>query len=301
VRAFLSQADDLLAEPVDITLWEELGKTVTDDRPGAAGRAGSQVIRVKPDAVRVSWWYRAIGLDRERFQKNLGRIFIPSWVQIMAPLGLTSYFPTAIPEDACPDVPDETAIVFFESQEVYNGRRDATGGRLAGYALHQVVFDMSNKEPPRVSYTGWPVPMGDAVAPATSYHLFDDEADWFHGVTDHFVGVRPDALAQDAFLRAVHEGMSALRERRPEGLEGLLFGATPDVLMVWAHWDSERPGREGLLANLKKKLRAVLDATAQPAQIPQTLADAWPGLDVRDGDAFDARFIRRKELEASHG
>ena len=73
----------------------------------------------EPDAVRVWRGYRA-----NRFKQNpdgfytvLSRIFMPITPQLMAPLGMISYFPTILKPDV-EELADEVALVFYEDQIV---------------------------------------------------------------------------------------------------------------------------------------------------------------------------------------
>lgn len=257
-------------------------------------------IHIRPDSVRVSWWYKAQHISRRKFEQRLGQIFIPSWVLLTSPIGMTSYYPSLVPEDKCQNVPDETAIVFFESQDVYKNRRVATAGRLAGYELHQVVFDMEQKSGPKVSFTAFPILMEEEIKTDIAYYLIDQPADWFHGTTDHYLGVftvksSQGSSSHEKFLPFLYDAMSALQTNKPEGLSGLLFGVSSDTFMMWANWsDADDPGRSQLLKNIKNELRTVLDAPCTPTDIPLSLSDEYSGVDVKPGTCYDTRFRRRQ-------
>ncbi len=260
-----------------------------------------KALPVPPDSVRVSWWYRAQNksrngyMPRDKFEKYLGEMFIPGWVQFTAPIGLTSYYPSLVPVDDCLNVPDETAIVFFESQSVYRNKNKTNGGRLSGYALHQVVFDMDKRDGPKVSKSDFPDPMGSKIKLNKPYYLLDRPADWFMGFTDHYVGVYTDSHTQDEFLVLLRKALSSLKENTPAGLSGLIFVVLSDTLLVWANWeDSDSKERPGLLSDIKKILRTVLDARCTKIDIPQNISDVYPGVNVQAGTAYDARFRRRK-------
>lgn len=274
---------------------------------------------VKPDSLRVSYFYRALAFKNNRagFRRTLGTLFIPSWTQLTAPLGLTAYLPSVPPQtDASPQIPDEIAIVFFESKAVYNAIKKATAGRLCGKTLHGSVFAwQEDPSPLRKSSSGFPSRMPDPdegtleFQPArnqkarenntsgnTGYYLFDNEADWHYGVTRVFVGARPKTTGTDDYLHTVHRAFAALRSNRPAGLEGLLFVILEACLIYWAHWKSAEAYREDALADLKKKLSVIMDTFAEPKEVPSSMSQEFKGFpDLRDGDSYAIQFQRRHE------
>jgi hypothetical protein len=275
--------------------------------------------RVKPDSLRVSYFYRALAFKNNRagFRRTLGTLFIPSWTQLTAPLGLTAYVPSVPPQtDASPQIPDEIAIVFFESKKVYNAIKRTTAGRLCGKTLHGSVFAwQEDPSPLRKSSSGFPSRMPDPdegtleFQPArnqkarennkagnTGYYLFDNEADWHYGATRVFVGARPKTIGTDDYLNTVHRAFAALRSNRPEGLEGLLFVILEACLIYWAHWTSAEAYREDALADLKKKLSVIMDTFAEPKEVPSSMSQEFKGFPyLRDGDSYAIQFQRRHE------
>lgn len=274
---------------------------------------------VAPDSLRVSYFYRAMDFtsDREGFRRTLGTLFIPSWTQLTAPLGLTAYVPSVPPQtDLSPQVPDEIAIVFFESKEVYNSIKKATGGRLCGATLHGSVFAWNeDPSPVRKSSSGFPSRMPDPdegslefqpqrnreahenhEAGNTGYYLFDNEADWHYGATRVFVGARPQALPKEDFLLVVHQAFADLRRNRPQGLEGLLFVVLEDCLIYWAHWASEDSWSPNVLAGLNGELAVLMDRFSEPKEVPSSLSQDFEGFpQLQDGDSYSIQFQRRHE------
>lgn len=289
-----------------------------DDRGSNSGDHHTPY-KVKPDSLRVSYFYRALAFknDRAGFRRTLGTLFIPSWTQLTAPLGLTAYVPSVPPQtDASPQIPDEIAIVFFESKEVYNAIRRTTAGRLCGKTLHGSVFAwQEDPSPLRKSGSGFPSRMPDLdegtlafqpernqkahannAAGHTGYYLFDNEADWHYGATRVFVGARPKTTGADDYLRTVHQAFAELRSNRPAGLEGLLFVILEDCLIYWAHWASAEVCSEGPLTELKQKLSVIMDKFAEPKEVPSSMSQTFEGFpDLQDGDSYAIQFQRRHE------
>lgn len=274
---------------------------------------------VPPDSLRVSYFYRAMAFknDRAGFRRTLGTLFIPCWTQLTAPLGLTAYVPTVPPQtDASPQIPDEIAIVFFESKKVYNDIRKKTAGRLCGKTLHGSVFAWNEDPSPlRKSSSGFPSRMPDPgegtlafqtqrnakahaenTAGNTGYYLFDNEADWHYGATRVFVGARPKTFGTDDFLHTAQQAFANLRRHRPTGLEGLLFVILKDCLIYWTHWTSTQAYPHNLLSELKVKLSVIMDKFAEPKKVPSSMYGDFEGFpDLQDGDSYAIEFERRHE------
>jgi hypothetical protein len=252
-------------------------------------------MKVAPDSVRVWRGYRnsEYATDRSGFIEKLGSIFIPITVQMMAPMGMTAYLPAVVPQDACPQTPDEIALVFYKSQETYNtASRKTTGGRAYG-ELHSAVFNFDKNGGIPPSQSGFPVLMRRKIAQGAPYYLFDNEADWYYGITDVFVGARPDSLSTGDFLSDIYKAMSDIQKDRPKGLEGLIFTASGDILIFWAHWESASMKNGNLLSELKKLLRVIIDASAKNTEVPVSPDEIYPGLDVKEGDCLTLRFRRQ--------
>jgi hypothetical protein len=279
----------------------------------------SRAYPVAPDSLRVSYFYRAMAFrnDRAGFRRTLGTLFIPSWTQLTAPLGLTAYVPSVPPQtDASPQVPDEIAIVFFESKEVYGALKGTTGGRLCGATLHSSVFAWhEDPSPLRKSSSGFPSRMPDpdeaplmfqterneeayanGTAGNTGYFLFDNEADWHQGATRVVVGARPKTIPTDDFLQTVHKAFAALRDDRPRGLEGVLLVVLKDCLIYWAHWTSQGGWKNDAFAELNNGLCIIMDKIAEPKKVPSSLSQEFEGFpDLQDGDSYSIQFARRNE------
>jgi hypothetical protein len=141
---------------------------------------------VPPDAVRVWRGFKLPTFTPSNFLIALGTIFIPVTAQLQSLYGLSAYLPTVLPTSKPDGVPDEIALVFYETQKAYNDTSQIVGGR-AYSALHKTVFAFP------ASLSGFPVLLGPA-APALDqpYYLFTKPVDWQQGFTQVFVGGAPD-------------------------------------------------------------------------------------------------------------
>ena len=76
---------------------------------------------VPPDAVRIWRGFRNSTLTEEKFFADLGSVFVPATVELQWPNGLDAYIPSFPAGKGKPaTVPDETAILFWDSQLTYH-------------------------------------------------------------------------------------------------------------------------------------------------------------------------------------
>src|SRR5207247_9208543 len=68
-------------------------------------------------------------------------------------------------------MPDEIALVFYQTQEAYVEAKRCVGGRSYS-ELHQLLFDMP------ASASSFPVLFTGEVQPDKAYHLFPKSVDW---------------------------------------------------------------------------------------------------------------------------
>ena len=101
----------------------------------------SALFDIPPDAVRVWRGYRAPALPQADFFTKLGTVFVPATVKMQIAIGLDGYLPS-VPAglEGKPDtVPDETAILFWDSQGTYTAGFDTLAVRT--YTLtHGAVY-----------------------------------------------------------------------------------------------------------------------------------------------------------------
>src|SRR5271166_3094570 len=148
---------------------------------------------IPPDAVRVWRGYRANNVALQDFFAKLGTVFVPATVEMQIAAGLDGYVPSipaGLPNK--PDaVPDETAILFWDSQETYKDAFDTLAVRT--YTLtHGPVY-----RPP--STAQFPVAFAGTVVSEMPYYLVDRPADWMHGKVTHLIGERSSTVEPDEF------------------------------------------------------------------------------------------------------
>jgi hypothetical protein len=246
---------------------------------------------VAPDAVRVWRGFRLPALDLSSFYAKLGTVFVPATVLMQIDAGLHSYTPT-VPAGlpGKPDtVPDETAILFWESQDTYwNG---FTKLAVRTYTLtHTGVYVTENDR----SRADFPVAFAGTVASDQPVYLFERAADWMTGAITHLCAARPEVMDTAAFHAAVGEVLATIQKTVP--LEGAIACVGDDYLVYW-ELGSRTPGvKQGpsgvpLFAPVTTGWNQTF--TAAPTFLPIGLWDTWSGMDVRAGSSFNLQFARR--------
>lgn len=243
-----------------------------------------RLLPVPPDSVRVWRGFRADDLDSAKFREKLGSLFIPSTIQFQAPLGLAAYLPSVLPNDKPDPVPDEIALVFYESQDVYKSTFKTVGGRV--YAeLHRPVFAPS-------SLSGFPVKLEDTLKADTAYYLFDNPADWHYGTCKVLVGTPPDDQENGDFLTSLHEWLVEERTRAPEGLDGAIVCASESYLIYWEHWYDTALARRSRIRSLARLVHPVLFENAKPISILARLDTNFAGVKIDGGECLNLQFQR---------
>lgn len=244
---------------------------------------------VPPNAARVWSGFRLEHLSADRFRDTLADTFIPSTVRFAAPLGLNSYLLAVLPDDKPENVPDEVALVYYESQDVYDASRQTLGGRV--YAkLHGIAFAWP------ASWSDFPTLLQDGVGEATPYYLFPDPTDWQQGVTRLLVGTRPADQEDGAFRRALYEFVDGLRDTRPPGLNNVVFSVKEGCLVFWEHWRNATAATASRLGDLAQQVDAVLLREAEPLLLePRLTRDCKATEELAGGRCFNTIFSRRAQ------
>lgn len=245
---------------------------------------------VSPDAVRVWRGFKSPDLGVEQFHEQLGKIFIPATVKMQVKAGLNSYAPTVLAglTNKPDSVPDETAIVFWKSQQEYENAQDMLA--VGSYELnHKVVFDFKIRK----SLSEFPVLFTGSLAEEKPVYLFDKAADWMHGLIRHVVAAFPAGVGPAEFRATIAETLSTIK--KTEKLDGAIACAGKGYVVYW-ELALVKPGSGNTPSGiplLKEKLAGwCQEFTAEPAFLPLGLWERWPGMTVIAGNSFNLQFDR---------
>jgi hypothetical protein len=245
---------------------------------------------IPPDAVRVWRGYRAASTTLEQFYSLLGTVFIPATVEMQVQIGLDCYLPTvpAGMPDKPSTVPDETAILFWDSQAAWANGFNTLAVRT--YTLtHTGVYDMT------VSGAQFPVLFAGTLAKEQPYYLVNKPADWMRGGSvSQYLAARPadvgwpQAVTPDAFRAAYATVLSALQTAGK--LDGAVACAGDEYFVFWGLGDAAADAVKQLQAAAKTGWANTFTPAA--TELPAQLWDTWPGLPVPAGAAFNMSYPR---------
>ena len=238
-------------------------------------------VAIPPDAVRVWRGYRASAMALTDFFTRLGTVFIPSTVEMQITVGLDTYIPS-VPGGMAnkPDVvPDETAILFWDSQQTYTDGFKTLAVRT--YTLtHGAVY-----QPP--SGAAFPVLFKGTLTAEQPVYLIDESADWMHGRVTHVIGGRPATVPAPDFIKSIAGALTTIQS---SGIGGAIACAGNDYVVYWVLVDKK---------NSAAAIAALCDwnTVVKPKNttLKKGLWDVWPGMNVKPGDSFNMQFKRRWE------
>lgn len=245
-----------------------------------------------PDSVRVWRGFRLPSLTVDQFCNKLGTVFVPATVKMQSDIGLESYVP-AIPAGLSSKpatVPDETAVLFWESPATYWNGFSTLAVRT--YTLtHGGCYVTENNQ----SRADFPVLFSGSLTSDQPVYLFKTPADWMNGSVNHIVGARPKAQDPQTFHAAVASALG--RVQKEIALEGTIACAGDDYLVYW-ELSPASPGVQRPPTGIPI-IEPLLDwnhpFAPAPTYIPVGLWDEWAGMDVVSGSSFNMQFTRRQK------
>jgi hypothetical protein len=246
----------------------------------------NSIDRFPPGAVRVWRGFQRADLTDDGFCDRLGSVFMPATVEFQVAVGLNVYSPTVTRGLAGkPDtVPDETAIVFWDSQDVYHAAFNTLASR-AYTLLHSVVFTGESRADFPIAFDGGSLGLDQPV------YLSATNVDWMHGTIRHLVGSPPATSSPTDFL----EEIGAALRGRSQAPEHAIACVGQNYLTYWELQTSD----DAVDPSTIEALSACLDwkhvFTPQPTQLQGALWDQWPGVSVAPGSSFNFQFKRRWE------
>jgi hypothetical protein len=239
-------------------------------------------VPVPADAVRVFRGRKKRPLKRSVFIDKLGTVFMPMTVQMQRLFGLTAYLPAILPETKSEGMPDEIALVFYQTQGAYHEAKRCVGGRSYS-ELHQLLFDMP------ASTSSFPEIFAGKVQPDKAYYVFPKSVDWQVGSARVYVGTRRSKVREANFLQRLGQIAAGL-QKVPGSLDAVIFCATNEWLVWWEHSSDIT-----IEPNTKFNEIAVevFSPVARQVQVPGNLLRPYAGLTLNgQGDFLNTQFQR---------
>jgi hypothetical protein len=252
---------------------------------------------VPPNAVRVWRGFRLPSLPLEQFYNKLGTVFVPATVKLQIDAGLHSYTPS-VPAglEGKPDyVPDETAILFWKSQQTYyNG---FTRLAVRTYTLTHGGVYITTAQP--MSRADFPILFKSQASLKVDapVFLFDQNADWMNGTIRHIVAERPRTMDAKTFHTNCAKALTEIQ--KITSLSGAVACIGDEYLVYW-ELGALAPGTNNPESGIPL-LQPFLTGWSQvfspaPTYLPIDIYDEWAGMDVRSGSSFNMQFKRNKTI-----
>jgi hypothetical protein len=251
-------------------------------------------ILTAPDAVRVWRGFKSPSMTIEEFYSKLGTVFVPATVKFQIDAGLHSYTP-AVPAGLLgkPDyVPDETAVLFWKSQETYwNG---FTRLSVRTYTLTHGGVYITTGTP--LSRADFPILYSgeNSLTVDAPVFLFDKDADWMNGTIRHLIAERPRDMDVATFKTNVADALTKIQAINPQ-LDAAIACIGDEYLVYW-ELGPLAPGTGTPVSGIPL-LQPMLTGWNQvlhpaPTYLPIDIYDEWAGMDVRAGSSFNMQFKR---------
>ncbi|MFL5801051.1 MAG: hypothetical protein ACJ8CR_04840 [Roseiflexaceae bacterium] len=243
---------------------------------------------IPPDAVRVWRGFRASSMELADFFSRLNTVFVPATVELQINAGLDGYIP-AVPAGLAgkPDgVPDDTAILFWDSQQTYHDGFNTLAVRT--YTLtHGGVYA------PNISRADFPLFFAGTLAADQPYYLVPKAADWMKGTVRHLIAGRPTGVTPAQFRAQLGTALAGIQAHA--GLAGAIACAGDEYLVYWELLGDSSGSGDDTIETLAHLTAWNYGVTALLTSLDIGLWDSWPGMQIVSGDSLNVQFRRRWE------
>lgn len=193
-----------------------------------------------------------------QFLSDLNEKLLPATGELMtSPAQLRSYHPVTPNQNLTArfDLPDEFALLEYESKEAYQAYRSTAEGKAYG-DLHWLMFDKNN------SKSLEPAPYQGTVALEQAYDLYGRGADWEQGVAYIRIYQRQLGISDEEFLEKVRHYFDYLHRSQATAVVALI---SQNQVLEYSLWSLEAdemvpktsssilPGIKVMASQLEKK------------------------------------------------
>ncbi|MGH0003835.1 hypothetical protein ACQU0X_27495 [Pseudovibrio ascidiaceicola] len=244
--------------------------------------------KVPPDAVHVWRGFRSEDKTQQQFEEFLGSVFVPGCSLLQPNAGLHAYIPS-LPkhEGKPPTVPDQSALMFWTSQQTYHDAFKCVAVRCYTN-LHGDLYDTSR------SAAEFPVllPETDLLV-ETPYFLVDAPADWMSGDVVHYIGARNQNISPEMFRAHILKWTKNLQSMSE--LEGGLLCVGENYIVAWALWPKGK-GNPTCFAPLKDITITWLDRTSEHYELGHGLWEDWTGIPMTAPNSLNIQLHRTLDI-----
>jgi quinol monooxygenase YgiN len=224
--------------------------------------------------------YPKPGLSSEQFVSKVNDQIIPATRELFKQsAGLVSYQPVISnmqSTSASPLVPEEFALLQYESEAAYKAYRATDAGKAYG-DLHWEMFDQATSKSAVVeAFTG-------KIETTHAYDLLGQDIDWKRASTYFQIHKRNPEVSETEFLAALSNSFAESRATATQyGLQAAIVLVMPDHIAVYEAWDaphSRSAYEEALNSDMPSGEPSLRDVsqTSMDIQIHKRPGKIWPG------------------------
>lgn len=178
--------------------------------------------------------FKRSDMSSHEFKSELAKHFMPATVEINKGKGLLSYLVT-IPPRSHAGIPDELALVRYESEEAYKRQRATPEGQAYG-EMHWEVFEkeISKSLVPSVYQAG------ELLKLETAYDMLGKEVDWQKGYSTVYIGLRKSTIEREDFIDGIRKHVvDVTNALKSQGLQGYIVLMTSEYEIAYMNWPSQ--------------------------------------------------------------
>ncbi len=194
----------------------------------------TEEIKLINPAVRVWRGYKKEGVKTEIFLKKLSEVFIPATAMFQKNFGLKAYIPVITPMKKTESIPDEIALVFYESKEKYGESFSTVAGRTYG-DLHGTIFSYDEV---RKSKSSWPEYFEKDLKTGIPFFLFNKDVNWQNGGVRVFIIEKKEETSVDKFQEYINKKIDELKNKPPHGMDNCIGVFENNYLILFEHYNT---------------------------------------------------------------
>lgn len=218
------------------------------------------------------------------FLKKLGQVFIPATAQLLYPLGLKAYFPSIVNLDSI-WLPDEIALVVYDSPDAYEASKKTTVGKAYGL-LHQTVFkSWKNKDKLPHSISGFPEIWSGKIKEGTPVYFFDNSIDWHSGKLKVSYAMVSSLLTPQNLGEIIKKWVNTYST--DSQIDNIILVLEHGYIICWEHMKEE--SSDSFVKALSSYLNNIDTVHFETAYANQLFAHEDTGFEVYNSTALDVR------------
>ncbi len=230
--------------------------------------------------------FKKADITSDQLKKQLAGHFMPATVKINAGKGLVSYTVAVPPAEKPAFIPDEFALVAYESEERYRSQVATPEGKRY-QEMHWDIFDRNTSKsvvPVRFFELN-----PEIISANVAYDMVARNTNWQQGYVTFSIGLRKKGVSPaDFFKRMTSHTITSVKLFSKCGLQGYLVLATDDYVVTYIKWPAKTDA-DRAFASEEVRDKVVSSARQFMDSLQYQAARGFDGT-VHDGDFINMKF-----------